>query len=389
MRDREPERDDPVFERLRALDREVQGVDLVPRLLARIPTDAWRRGDAGGGLFVRMVRAPLWRAAAVLLVLLGLAAGVLYLGPRPGPADAARPEAIRRGTAWLRERQGDDGAWDARTLGGTPQYATALNALATIACMRDGGAGEAAAARGVRHLVSRQAGDGRLGPDVEGTMYNHGMATVALLEAYRHGRDETLRAPIGAALEFIRRRQSPAGGWGYRPRSPEANLSISVWQIQALLFGAKLGWTEHEPALRRGLAWVRGVMTGDGTFGYERAADAAAPQPTLTSMGAYCTLAAERERVPVDPASIAAVLRGLETVAASPPSDLYGRFFHAAALRSAPEGTGETTLSDLRAAVVASQDRAGYWPAARDRWGGVGGRLYTTAMALMALEPAG
>ena len=220
-------------------------------------------------------------------------------------------------------------------------------------------------------------------------MYNHGMATVALLEAYRRGRDETLRAPIGAALEFIRRRQSPAGGWGYRPRSPEPNLSISAWQIQALLLAAQQGWTEHMPALRRGLAWVRGVMTGDGTFGYERAPDTAAPQPTLTSMGAYCTLAAERERVPVDPDSVSAVLRGLETVAASPPADSYGRFFHAAALRSAPAGTTETALSRLREMVVASQDRAGYWSAEHDCWGRVGGRLYTTAMALMALEPAG
>ena len=65
-------------------------------------------------------------------------------------------------------------------------------------------------------------------------LYSHGIATIALCEAYNLTGDKALRAPAQAAINFIVHAQDPVGGgWRYQPRQ-SGDLSVTGWQALAL-----------------------------------------------------------------------------------------------------------------------------------------------------------
>lgn len=73
--------------------------------------------------------------------------------------------------------------------------------------------------------------------DPEGRMVSHGIATVAICEAYALTGDPALRAPAQAAINYIYYAQDPqGGGWRYSPRR-RGDTSVVAWQIGALKSG--------------------------------------------------------------------------------------------------------------------------------------------------------
>jgi hypothetical protein len=372
--------------------------DLVPGVLARIPDQAWRvsgrRTLALGRVYRFPVRLPVGIAAAALLVL-GAALALRHAASRATQAATvalAQTGAVDSGLDWILARQKPSGGWDAKALGGAPEYAPALDGLAVLALTRAGDARSVLhtpLARAASALIGRQTGDGCIGQDFDGTMYNHGIATLALLEIYRATGEARLRDPIAKALAFIRERQSPAGGWGYRNgRDALPNTSITAWQVQSLLLADRLGWQTNRIAVRKAMAWLAGTVNGNGYFGYERAQQFPEGPKTLTMMGAYCLLAARRLDIPVDPALLARVTRGIGELAGEKPTDYYGAFFYSSALTVADPVAFGDALAAAGSSLVAGQratgDERGTWPA-DDRWGRAGGRLYSTSMALLAL----
>ena len=73
-------------------------------------------------------------------------------------------------------------------------------------------------------------------------MYSHGIASIALCEAYAmSGDDKLLREPVERALGFIMRSQDQSGGgWRYGPGQP-GDTSVLGWQLMALASGAIAG----------------------------------------------------------------------------------------------------------------------------------------------------
>ena len=100
-------------------------------------------------------------------------------------------------------------------------------------------------------------------------------------------------------------------------------------------------------------------------------------------MGVYCTLAAGGRGGP--PAAGSAAL-SLSTASGSSYIDA---FFKAAALSLLPGRDAGKALQRLRSGLVRRQVRegrdAGSWPA-DDCWGPLGGRLYSTSLAALALD---
>ncbi|MBN1268678.1 MAG: terpene cyclase/mutase family protein [Kiritimatiellae bacterium] len=357
---------------LRAIEQEE------PRIL-RVPSSFWR---------------PALAAAACLLLAVG--GWFLIRAPTIAPPPATAQAAITSGLEWLVNAQGDAGGWDAASLGGHAEYAVALNGLAVLTLARTPGVmgrQREALARATGFLLAQQAADGHFGRECGGLMYNHGMATLALLEVYRVTSDQQLRQPISAALDFIRSQQHASGGWSYtKAPASRANTGVSVWQIQALLSAVGQGWKEHRRAAEKGLAWLNGVTDGRGFFGYEQAGHFPEGSRTLTSMGAYCAFTAERERIPAARRLAAGARRGLsESVRSDDAWDYYQAYFQASALHEAGDEEFLQTLSELQADIVALQVQRGGAPAGSwepdDRWGRVGGRLYSTTMAMLALTP--
>src|SRR5262249_11384961 len=67
---------------------------------------------------------------------------------------------------------------------------------------------------GLKWLMSKQNKDG----DFTGAgMYGHGLATIALCEAYGLTSDPLLKNPAQRAIDYIVKAQHFAGGWRYQP----------------------------------------------------------------------------------------------------------------------------------------------------------------------------
>ncbi len=64
-------------------------------------------------------------------------------------------------------------------------------------------------------------------------MYNQGIATFALCEAYQLSQDDSLKKPSQLAVNFIVYAQNDQGGWGYLPKRP-GDLTLTGWQTMAL-----------------------------------------------------------------------------------------------------------------------------------------------------------
>jgi hypothetical protein len=89
---------------------------------------------------------------------------------------------------------------------------------------------------GIRYLVRNQKANGDFftGGSPNVWFYSHGIATIALCEAYGMTRDKNLREPAQKGIDFIVATQNPTyGGWRYLPKR-ESDTSVSGWQMMAL-----------------------------------------------------------------------------------------------------------------------------------------------------------
>lgn len=376
---------------LRAVPDEKPGRDLAPTILTLIAAE---RGGRVSRIFgpapARIVRLA---AAAALVAALG--AGVWLAartGYRVGPAVAARP--VDRGADWLCRIQEADGSWSTARWGGDARYEVALTSLALMALLQDEAlppprAGPAR--RAMEFLRARQDATGRFGPAFDNAPYNHGMATLALLRAWERFRDPELQAPVDRAVAYIVKRQRPAGGWGYESVADAApNLSVSYWQCEALRVAEKLGWPSVRAPCDRGRMWIAGLGDDEGFYGYRGAGDTPAGARALSAMGA-ATILTHDGGSEVPAARLDAVKRRVVEVAGGSRTseDYYHSYFLMRALRSLAQGEGGGFLEAMRRDLLNRQvlrgDTAGsFEPDAR--WGAVGGRVYSTALAMLALK---
>jgi hypothetical protein len=156
-----------------------------------------------------------------------------------GNAESER--AVARGLAWLARQQKPNGSWvfDGTSSGDTIA-ATGMALLPFLAAGETHKAGkkyQQTVLRGLQYLISQQrlSDGGFNGAGV--TMYSHGIATIALNEAYGMTKDRNLIfRPAQAATNFIVAKQGSDGSWGYAPGT-NGDTSIVGWQIQALKAG--------------------------------------------------------------------------------------------------------------------------------------------------------
>jgi hypothetical protein len=354
-----------------------------------------------------------WLAAAAAVVLLALG-GWWLLWPA-APAAGGSEGAV----AWLLRSQEPDGSWSAKRWGGDERFEVALTGLALLALLEhqpaagppasppdpssrllegrapsrpsSAGAFGTAVERAAEYLVRRQDEAGEFGPAFSGAPYNQGIATLALCRAYERQRGEALRAALDRAVAAMGRRQAEAGGWGYREDgAAPANLSITLWQVEALRAAGRLGWPQAAAGAERGARWMAGTADDSGGFGYRQAGDVPADAQALTAIGA-AGLFEQAGAAGVSDGRRRAIAQRVETLAAraGPQTDFYSRYFLTAALERLGQTSASSQLDALRRTLLAQQVRrgpqSGSWESDA-RWGSTGGRVYATAMATLALK---
>ena len=101
-----------------------------------------------------------------------------------------------------------------------------------------------------RRLARLRAGNGRIGPTVNSTIWG----VLALRAAGR---------PAGrASVRYLLRQQRPSGGWSWYPRgAPDSNDTAAA--VQAL---RAAGVSARSRSIRRALRYLRRLQNGDGGF---------------------------------------------------------------------------------------------------------------------------
>jgi len=304
--------------------------------------------------------------------------------------------AVERGLAWLALHQAVDGSWQFDLSGcrcdgacgnrGTVTSTTAATGLALLPFLGAGhthleGRYRESVNRGLYYLLSRIQPTERGGDLSEGTMYGHGVATLALAEALGMSRDETLEKPLAEAVRFIVTSQDLyGGGWRYLPGQP-GDTTVTAWQFAALKSASLAGVAVPSPTIDGVSRFLDRVQTKDGDlYGYL----APAARPCTSAIGLFCRLHLGWERRD-------SIDRGLATLAhpGPHPAQVYRNFYLAQALLQAEHPAWPRWNARNRDQLVSTQATKGHETGSwfmTEPDSAPGGRLAHTALAVLTLE---
>jgi hypothetical protein len=238
---------------------------------------------------------------------------------------------------------------------------------------------------GLRFLMARQTREGDYG---EG-MYAHGLATIAMCEAYGLSSDPGLKTSAQKAINYIVYAQDPAGGgWRYGPRQG-GDTSVVGWQVMALRSGQMAGLNVPGPTLKGAEKWLDSCMTSDGGgYGYIGNDET----PTMSSVGLLC-----RQYLGWSPRN-PGLLSGVAKLRKYPPGSINSMYYYYYATQVMHHMGGESWQEwnpKMRDMLIAQQDNGrmprrphqlGSWDPAGDAHGGSGGRVMQTSLSLLTLE---
>lgn len=310
---------------------------------------------------------------------------------------AASEQAVERGLAWLAEHQAVDGAWQFDLSGcrcqgacrhpGTLKSSTASTAIALLPFLGAGnthvdGPYQQTVSRAIYYLISRMQPTPRGGDFCEGTMYGHGVTTLALAEAYGLAGDEMLVPYLRDAIRFIQTAQDQhSGGWRYLP-GQAGDTTVTAWQLAALKSAAIAGLETPSPTIEGVRRFLDRVQANNGAaYGYRT------PQakPCTSAIGLLCRMytgwGSEQEPL----------VRGVTALAKTAPSPdaIYQNFYLSQALLQLNHPVWPRWNRHHRDQLVARQARIGHESGSwffNDPDTAPGGRLAHTALAVLTLE---
>ncbi len=308
--------------------------------------------------------------------------------------------AVAAALKWLAEHQLRDGGWNFdHTTGACKGRCThpgeipsARNGATAMALLPFLGAGQThmegnyqqTVERGLAYLVrSMKLGNG-MGElsDSGGRLYSHGLASIALCEAYAMTNDSGLLQPAQLSLNFIVYAQDPiGGGWRYMPHQ-EGDTSVLGWQLMACKSGHMAYLKVPRKTLMGASKFLDFVQEDNGArYGYTKPAQG----PATTAVGLLCRMYLGWKH---DNPSLKAGVEYLNKT--GPTQNMYYNYYATQVMRHYGGEFWDAWNSRMRDRLVKSQDTKGHakgsWYFPRGAYSDRGGRLYCTSMATMILE---
>jgi len=283
---------------------------------------------------------------------------------------------------------------------------------------------------GLMYLMARmQVGrdGGSLYDAGRGRMYSHGLATIALCEAYamcvnpkdvirpkrvydgnaappspsdikslrekqqdskQIAADNAFNAALGraaqAALKFVSTAQHPDGGWRYEPRQA-GDTSVVGWQVMALKSGQMAHLMVNPMSLVGASKFLDSVQIGDygDDYGYT---DPTRGTIATRAIGLLCRM---YMGWPHDHPGLAKGVQGLDAEGPSQ-GNMYYNYYATQVMHHYGGDPWKRWNPKMRDSLTGRQAKngheAGSWYFAGDHGSEPGGRLYITALAAMTLE---
>ncbi|MFP6617903.1 MAG: prenyltransferase/squalene oxidase repeat-containing protein [Pirellulaceae bacterium] len=320
----------------------------------------------------------------------------------------ARSEAaVHAALQWLVNHQGDNGGWSPRALeggverrigghdrkGAGGQADTGISGLVLLAFLGNGqtqweGVHRQVVKKGLEYLTRQQAQDGNLAGSARlfARMYCHGMATLALSEAYAMTGDARLAAPVQRAARYTMWAQHPrSGGWRYQS-GDRGDMSQFGWQVMALRSAQCAGVEWSATTRQLNTRFLRSVLHGKagGLASYRPLQQ---PSRTMTAEAMVCRAFLNWPR------NEAAIQEGVQYILRELPGsgkkNFYYWYYASLALHQIQGPAWPRWNQALQTELLRLQRREDPWEGSWDPdtvWGAYGGRAYSTAMAALCLE---
>ncbi len=321
--------------------------------------------------------------------------------------------AVLLGLQWLSKQQNKkDGGWSLKGPYGEGSTAENREAATAMALLAFQGAGKLPGnsradfgrevSRGWRFLLKQQNGDGSFfqrGRDNH-RFYTNAQCTIALCELLVMTKDEQYREPATRAVNYLIQTQSDLGGWKYYP-GRGSDLSVTGWVLMALKSARMAGIEVPSPVFQRIEDHLDRVAKSDSLSAYANVGSRYVYEesdtfnreaiPTMTAVGLLC-----REYLgwPTDDKRIK---NGVDFLLTHKPVwkdgkiNLYYWYYATQVLIHTGGPNWPKWNRVMRELLPNNQIKRGKekgsWDPRKDYpWGGSGGRLYTTCLAIYTLE---
>ncbi|MCC6741125.1 MAG: HEAT repeat domain-containing protein [Planctomycetia bacterium] len=357
--------------------------------------------------------------------------------------DGQSEQAVVDGLEWLAKHQGKNGSWDPARFDdacprgdgcggddkGEQMYAGATTALAVLAFL---GAGYShmddhlrpqdqggpvthqytATIKKALAWLCREQNEktGEIDPEGDRNMYVHGIASLAVIEAYSMTKDPGLKPHAQRAVIHIVNSQQDSGGWNYTPENlSRSDTSIASWMVMSLRSARAAGLAVPKRTWDRArffLSKVTDYQTGNVGYciqgqsrvtrgcncmvaiGMATRAYLAMPDDQQISEKFVQTILASVPRYDQVPGACPN-WGGLQNRKGSTHWSLYYTYYATLALFHHGGKAWEEWNQKMRAVTLPAQRKDGHAKGSWDPvvWDGAwGGRVYTTAFNVMNLE---
>ncbi len=172
--------------------------------------------------------------------------------------------ALERGLQWLARNQTSEGNWQSKDLG-----LVSMGALAFLSAGHAPGRGKYGQniERALNYVIRNAKPSGLLNiADGKHDMYNHGLSTFVLGQAYGVSNDTRIGNVLDRSLKLIAHTQCKDGGWDYIAKSQDqgSDLSLAVMQAKALRSATDSGFEVPPEVINLAIRSVRQHYTPRG-----------------------------------------------------------------------------------------------------------------------------
>jgi Prenyltransferase and squalene oxidase repeat len=327
----------------------------------------------------------------------------LLLWPAPAAVRAAEPPnelvvtddremvrveaAVDRALDHLTQRQSDEGWWPQTVNGAGPN--NGINAFALLAFLGRGhtpgrGPHQTTVGRAMDYMLSTQNEQGLYaskGPS-QGPMYEHALATLALIEAYGSVGSLEMRRSLQKAVDLIVASQNAEGGWRYQPHVGDADLSVTVMQVVALRAAINARLSVPQATTDKATNYVKSCVVPAGGFSYQPNGGANCAQ---SAAGALCMELLGKFDDPAVPKALE-LLQSKEYNGQLDGYFWYTSYYAMQAHFQAGETQWAAWHPRVRKFLLETQNEDGSWPGhGEDKFNGPS-MTYSTALGAMCLE---